>query len=157
MIFFKLIFITLLFNAFSVFANICDRTQQVQDAIIQAVEKASCSKVTDQNLSSLKNLDLRYKRITDLKSNDFSGLSSLKRIELGRNKLRTLPDTVFSGLSSLEMIDLSLNELTTLPETIFSNLSSLKQIDLFGNKLKTLPKVRKGVRISTKIHPFPRD
>ena len=67
----------LLFNAFSVFAGICERTQQVQDAIAQAVGKTSCSEITDQDLRSLTILDLSAEGITDLKSNDFSGLSSL--------------------------------------------------------------------------------
>ena len=98
---FRSIFVIFLFNAFFIFAGICDRTQQVQDAIVRAVGKASCSEVIDQDLRSLKELDLSYQGITDLKSNDFSGLSSLEWLYLSYNKLETLPATVFSDLSSL--------------------------------------------------------
>ena len=69
---FRSIFGIFLFNAFFTFAGICDRTQQVQDAIVRAVGKKSCSEVTDQDLRSLKSLDLSNEGIRrDLKSNDF--------------------------------------------------------------------------------------
>ena len=55
---FRSIFGIFIFNAFSVFAGICERTQQVQDAIVRAVGKTSCSEITDQDLRSLTILDL---------------------------------------------------------------------------------------------------
>ena len=50
MIIFKFMTVIFLFNAFSTFANICGRTEQVQDAIVQAVGKTRCSEITDEDL-----------------------------------------------------------------------------------------------------------
>ena len=66
-------------------SGICDRTQQVQDAILARLDNVSdCANVTDTDLSYLiLTLDLENSGITTLKSGDFDGLSRL------RNYLKT--------------------------------------------------------------------
>ena len=81
--------------------NVCDRTTQVRDAIVEAAERDSCSEVTDADLNAIRSLDLSGKAIAELEAGDFSGLSSLRYLYLQNNELTTLPSGVFSDLTNL--------------------------------------------------------
>ena len=122
-------------------SGICDRTQQVQDAILARLDNVSdCANVTDTDLSYLiLTLDLENSGITTLKSGDFDGLSRLNGINMRRNNLSALPDGVFDGLSRLQIINMNHNNLSALPDGVFDDLSRLFSIKLRRNNLSTLP------------------
>ena len=67
--------------------GICDRTQQVRDAILDKLNNIDCSAVTDSHLSSVTGgLGLNARGIETLQASDFQGLSSLERLYLESNK-----------------------------------------------------------------------
>ena len=98
-------------------SGICDRTQQVRDAIIAKLnegldtpEVTDCAAVTAEDLSGITGeLELSIEEIPALKSGDFEGLSNVDTLDLTDNALETLPDGVFEGLVSLEQVLLSGN------------------------------------------------
>ena len=128
--------------------NICDRTAQVETAILAELSHSDCSAVTSAELAVIgyaippysgRGIDLSGMGITSLQAGDFSGLSSLQTLGLDGNALASLPEGVFSGLSSLTWLHLSDNALTSLPEGVFSGLSSLEELHLWNNDLTSLP------------------
>ena len=62
--------------------------QKVRDEVTKAVGKTNYLEVTDQDLRSLKRLDLSYLGITELKENYFDGLSSLEELILDGNEVK---------------------------------------------------------------------
>ena len=121
--------------------GICDRTQQVRDAIMAKIEGVDdCADVTEAHLAEVRGtLDLREQDIVSLQSNDFGGLSSLISLFLDENDLTALPVGVFAGLSSLEQLWMKDNRLATLPDGAFAGLSSLTDLLLSDNQLTVLP------------------
>ena len=119
--------------------NICDRTSQVEAAILAAISPAACEAVPEADLALIISLDLVEAGITSLASGDFTGLAALRVLNLQDNALTTLPDGVFDNLAALERLDLNDNDLTTLPDGVFNNLAALEDLVLFGNDLTTLP------------------
>ncbi len=121
--------------------GICDRTEQVRDAILARLpEGLSCSDVTPEHLSSIDGqLRLIGQGIDSLDEGDFSGLTSLQILLLGNNQLTSLPPTVFSDLESLEDLRLIANDLETLHSDVFSGLTSLQILLLGNNQLTSLP------------------
>ena len=145
--------------------GICDRTQQVQDAIVTAVSGVTeCAAVTVANLAGIGYLGFTDKGITSLKAGDFTGLTALDtltvnknpsltglpsgvfadltailEISLRENGLQSLPEDVFSGLTTVVAINLRENDLTSLPAGLFSGLTSLSEIYLEVNDLTSLP------------------
>ena len=120
--------------------GLCDRTEQVRDAIVDAVSDVdACADVTASQLSGITLLRLRGENIRSLKSGDFAGLSELKSLKLSRNHLTTLPADIFSGLAKLESISLSSNELESLSAGAFAGLTELKYLYLSYNELASLP------------------
>ena len=115
--------------------GICDRTQQVRDAILAELPHVSdCANVTDTDLSYLQgSLDLDNSDITTLKSGDFEGLSRLIGIHLHRNNLSALPDGVFDDLGMLGVLYLDANHLSELPAGVFDELSNLVHLYLSFN------------------------
>ena len=121
--------------------GICDRTQQVQDAILAWLPSVSdCAKVTDTDLYYfLVTLDLENSGITTLKSGDFAGLSRLTSLSLRRNNLSELPDGVFDDLGELQALNVDINNLSKLPDDVFDDLTSLWHLNLGNNGLSELP------------------
>ena len=119
--------------------NICDRTPQVRDAIMQAVGANDCATVNSALLVGLRSLDLEQTQLTTLNSGDFDGLPSLRRLDLSRNQLATLPAGVFNGLTNLQGLYLSGNQLTDLPDGLFDDLIDLRDLHLSRNDFTTLP------------------
>ena len=100
-------------------SSICDRTAQVQDAIVAAIDGVSdCADVTTTQLASVTGTGV------------FSGLTKLKNLLLRDNALTSLPAGVFSGLEELGLLDLHNNDLTSLPDGVFSGLDGA---DSFSN------------------------
>ena len=116
--------------------DICDRTPQVRDVILQVLEADDCAAV---DLTGVDQLFLDEKQLTSLKTGDFDGLASLRTLWLNHNQLTTLPEGLFEGLGNLQWLELRHNQLTTLPEGVFEGLGNLQYLTLHNNQLTTLP------------------
>ena len=96
-----------------------ERTQQVQDAIVAAVDGVSAAAdVTDTHLAAITSLDLRAKGITALKAGDFEGLSALTNLNLYGNQLSSLPVGIFEGLTALTTLRLGNNTVDPMSITV---------------------------------------
>ena len=115
--------------------GVCDRTPQVQQAIVRAAGVEDCGDVTGAHLSAVTDLNLRGQRITTLSAGDFSGLVRLRTLGLSDNDLTSLPGGIFAGLVSLRRLLLYDNVLTTLPESSFAGLPTLRELELGRNNL----------------------
>ena len=131
----------LLLSAASQAQDICDRTPEVRDAILKALNRADCSTVASAGarLAGIKTLNLSGEGLTSLRAGDFEGLTRLQSLYLFGNRLTTLPDGVFDGLDRLQSLSLDGNQLTTLPAGVFDGLDRLYQLYLYGNRLTSLP------------------
>ena len=121
-------------------APICDRTQQVQNAILAEIPDVSdCADVNAQHLGDIRTLKIVNAGITALQSGDFRGLSDLFRLDLSKNSLSSLPEDVFDSVPNLGLLVLSNNELSALPDGVFQGMSNLFSLDLSKNSLSSLP------------------
>ena len=119
--------------------GICDRTQQVHEAIVGALSGVdNCAAVTVADLAGITTLDMSGADIASLKSGDFTGLTSVTFLNLASNRFTTLPAGVFSGLTALTRLWLFNNSLNKLPAGVLAGLSSLTDLRLQGND-RTLP------------------
>ena len=110
------------------------RTQQVQDAIVAAVDSVdSAEDITEDHLLTISTLHIKSKGITTLKTGDFAGLTSLTELSLEGNSLETLPADIFYNLSSLKHLFLASNNLTTLPSEVFNGSDKLQSIYMNNN------------------------
>ena len=132
-------------------AEVCERTPQVKDQLMQATGISTCEDVTLADLSRAKILDLRWSDINSLQKHDFSGLSSLEYLWLRGNHLTELPEEVFRGLHNLIDLSLQENSLNTLAEGVFRDLNSLKLLYLNRTSLNTLPE-----QVFTGLHALER-
>ena len=120
--------------------SICDRTQQVQDEILNRLSAVSdCAAVTVADLASVTLLVMESKSIMSLKAGDFDGLTAVTKILLSDNQLGALPGNLFSELTSLTELVLDTSGVTSLPADAFSGLSAVTRINLAGNHLGALP------------------
>ena len=120
--------------------NICDRTEQVRDAILAILRDVSdCAAVTDSDLNSVRYLYLYDEEIAALQAGDFQGLVNLAELDLGNNSLSELPDGVFEGLANLKGLWLDTRSLSELPDGVFDDLANLERLWLSGNSLSGLP------------------
>ena len=111
-------------------AEVCDRTPQVRDALVETILRA-CDDITTAHLADVRILVLDKSSITALQAHDLNGLVALEYLFLHGNSLTSLPENVFSGLSSLEELWLQDNSLSTLPAGIFEELNSLHLMYLY--------------------------
>ena len=119
--------------------GVCDRTEQVADALVAAAGVATCDEVTAALLARVQVLALRNLGITKLNPWDLEGLVALETLQLGPNAITTLPPDIFAGLFSLRLLELGPNELSVLPIKLFAGLASLRNLSLGDNKIKELP------------------
>ena len=129
--------------------GICDRTQQVQDAIIAKLnegldtpEVTGCAEVTAEDLRGITGaMELSIEEIPALKSGDFEGLSNLNSLLMIDSGLETLPEDIFDGLTALHSLFIIGNDdLGALPENIFDGLTGLTNLHVSGNAaLSELP------------------
>ena len=120
-------------------ANICDRTPEVRDAILEAVGASGCSAVDADAMASVSTLSLGSSGLASLKAGDFDGLTDLRTLYLNHNALTALPAGVFDDIGRLETLYLSDNALTTLQAGAFNGLGNLLTLHLQRNPLTTLP------------------
>ena len=116
---------------------VCDRTSQVRDAIVDAVDDITdCNDVTTEHLAAITELSISRASVTSLKSGDFSGLPSLETLSISYNSgLTSLPSDIFDGLSSLTSLSLNNNGLTSLPSGVFDDLTVLDSLSINNNSL----------------------
>ena len=127
-------------------AGICDRTEQVQDAILGWLNGVvdDCADVTDSHLAGItiglriSGNDPNNRPALSLKSGDFAGLVNIEVLAIYYHTMDALPEDIFDGLGSLESLDLSGNEIAALPEDVFDGLGSLKWLDLSDNEIAAL-------------------
>ena len=132
-------------------SGICNRTQRVEDRILQRLKyvhsfKGGCGDVNETHLAKVKFLGLRLNPSTErpftlrLRSDDFEGLVNLEELDLADTRLSSLPSGVFDGLASLETLNLNKNRLRSLPAGVFDGLTSLETLRLQQNpSLRSLP------------------
>ena len=120
-------------------ANVCERTYQVQSAIVAASGATTCAQVTLRHMQEITALDLRDQGITTLRDDDFDGLARLDSLDLSENLLASLPQDVFDELYLLKTLRLEGNLLETLPVDIFDELFLLEELTLAGNPNLVLP------------------
>ena len=119
---------------------LCDRTEQVQDAIVAAVDGVSnCADVTKDHLLGITQLLLADESIGALQVGDFSGLAQLETLDLSGNSLSALPVGVLADVFGLVDLDLSGNSLSALPAGVLADFFGLEVLDLGGNSLSALP------------------
>ena len=120
--------------------GVCDRTEQVRDAIVAAVSGVDdCADVTESHLSAIPSLNLSDEGIGSLQSGDFEGLTGLAQLVLEGNDLTALPSGLLDGLSALEKLNFKDNDLSALPSGVFDDLGSLSELYLGGNRLSAVP------------------
>ena len=119
--------------------GICDRSEQVKAAIVNAISEAdSCAQVTRESLAGILYLDISGSGISSLRVNDFSGLSNLIDLDLDNNALEELASGQFNELQRAEIIRLTSNAISSLPQGAFANLPNLRILKLANNRLRSI-------------------
>ena len=133
--------------------GICDRTQEVQDAILNETG-GTCSTVTPSQLAGVQYLYTDGYSSTTVVPGDFANLTGL--IELGiwdSSELTTVPANAYSeviGNSGLINVSLVRNAIADVHIDAFDGLSGIGTLDLRFNLIETLePGVFKGVSALT--------
>ena len=99
----------------------------------------TCSFVSNEQLATVRDLNLSNRELSVLNDGDFAGLTGLRMLDLGRNSLSTLPIDIFAELSGLEVLSLWNNKLAQLPVGVFNGLDNLKWLSLRENLLSSIP------------------
>ncbi len=130
--------------------NICDRTEQIRDAIVFLTGSASCKHVS---ISRMKFIYVMYlvgleqpgdfapglvSKIRSLQPGDFAGLDNLQDMALFFHQISRLSPNTFQGLDNLRALGLDYNQLETLMPGAFSGLSNLRILGLANNQLGML-------------------
>ena len=120
--------------------GVCNRTQEVQDAILTALPNVSnCAAVTDAHLASITGtLDLSSQEIDTLHHEDLNGLTAIQVVDLSGNDLDLIPPDLFGGAVSLEEMLVNNNELTRLPTNPRVTNDNLLRIDASNNAIGEL-------------------
>ena len=120
--------------------SVCDRTEQVRDAIVALSPVSDCADITNIYLAGISVLDFSWRSIVTLQEGDFAGLTRLNELILKDNSLTALPEDIFVGLTDLYALNLDGNNLMELSAGIFSSLPSLRVLNLKNNSLTALPR-----------------
>ena len=143
----------------------CDRTPEVQDAILESVTPYStCSTITDTQLAAITQLRITGYSSASIVPGDFAGLTmltllkisdspllttvpanafsevtaSLTNLQIDRNSISSVHEDAFHGLSALNLILLSNNRIESLHEDTFDGLSALNAILINFNRITSL-------------------
>ena len=122
--------------------DICSRTQEVQDAILD-MTGGTCSIVPGTQLNGITNLDFTgYSSASSasIVPGDFAGLGSLDFLSITyAPMLTTVPANAFSEVSgSLTVLVLNWASITSVHEDAFTGLTHLTALDLGDNRLSSL-------------------
>ena len=110
------------------------RTQQVQDAIVEEVSGVdNADDVTHAHLAAITNLILSSESITSLKAGDFSGLTALTILYLDDNSISDSDISTLADLTALEHLDLDDNSISDI--SVLADLTTLKHLYLSDNSI----------------------
>lgn len=118
-------------------ANVCQRTSQIVTAL-EKYYKSNCKEITDQQISTLKELDLIKKNITKISFSDFEGMTSLQWLRMGHNQIEELPENIFKGTPNLRFLGLSENKIVKIPTKTFEYISKVEKINLDSNQISEI-------------------
>ena len=144
-------------NAQQVVFNICDRTQEVQDAILgELTDSPTCSTVTETQLAGIKYFYTDGYSSASIVPGDFADLTGLMELGiLNSTELTTVQANAFSemtGYSELYWVSLGGNAITDVDVDAFDGLSGVTEIFLSNNSIETLePGVFDGVSSLTTL------
>ena len=122
--------------------GICDRTEEVADAVVAEVQnsraEATCADITEDELGSIEGPLSISPPV--LQSGDFAGLTSLTELEITGRELVLLRSDTFAGLGDLETLEIKSPSLTTIHSGAFDGLANAKTLQLQGNNIKAVPR-----------------
>ncbi len=143
--------------------NICDRTPEVQTAILVMVSGATCSTITSTQLAGItgalvivnysstsidpsefagltgvEELLFLHSAIETLHPGAFQDLTSLEKLSLDQNRIKTLEDGVFRGLTSLTELRMAQNRIQEINAGAFNTLTALETLSLYSNNITSL-------------------
>ena len=123
----------------SSFTSLCDRSSSnFQQAVLSLLSDDSCSSVSESDLNSITDLQVRA-FLSSLTLEDLDDFHSLERFHLNNTGLTTLPENLFEPLrNNLRLLNLSGNNLDSLPTNLFSSLSKVLDLDISDNRLTVL-------------------
>ena len=123
--------------------NICWRTPEVQDQIIQNLGIPSCQLINESELFRIRNLGLETPTV---KPGDFDHLPNLQGLRI--HKLRELPpEETFTGLPNLQELVIRINQdgwegkkpnSLTISEGTFTGLENLERLNIISPFMLTL-------------------
>ena len=114
---------------------ISDRAQQVQDAIVAAINGVeSASDVTAEHLAAITSLNFNDKGITSLQTGDFDGLTALTTLWLSYNSISDI--SPLDGLTALTTLDLDNNSISDISP--LDGLTALTWLDLGYNSISDI-------------------
>ena len=116
--------------------NVCDRTAQVRDEIVDESSASECTSVGD--LATIRALNMARQGISALQVGDFAGMPMLRTINVFGNRLEAIDANVFAGLTALRTLNLASNNIGTLNANQFTGLTALETIFLSNNNIGTL-------------------
>ena len=119
--------------------TVCERTDEVRDAILTASGVSACADLTVRDLREITSLDLHAAEVAALSAGDFDGLVRLDSLDLSDNLLTSLPAGVFDQLYVLKSLRLDGNQLAALPAGVFDQLFLLEELTLEDNLFAALP------------------
>ena len=131
--------------------GICDRTQEVRDAIVGNLNLV-CGDVSALHLAMFDS-DLTFPNatFTELKSFDFAGLTALEGLSLSSNSaLQSIGSGRFADLQKVSSLRINNTALKILEAGAFEGLGRISILQLFGNQLSSISeKVFAGVSQGT--------
>ena len=110
------------------------RTQQVRDAIVSAVDVDRLDDVTPVHLAAISNLYLSSTGITSLKTGDFAGLTNLQSLHMTSNSISDI--SALANLTSLTRLILHSNSISDISP--LENLTKLKNLNLMHNSISDI-------------------
>lgn len=152
-------------NAVAQTTGICDRTEEVADAVVAEVQnsrvEATCDDITEDELgavegplsiapsalqpgdfagmTSLTELEIVGRDLVLLRSGTFAGLDSLDTLEVKGPSITTIHSGAFDGLPNAKTLQLQGNNIKAVPRDIFRGFESLQTLRLYGNRISSLP------------------
>lgn len=109
----------------------------------QSIEFRSCNfpqlpQTFLQRFVGVKEIDLSFRRIQSVKSEDFRSNNNLVKLYLNHNHLTELPAHLFKYTPKMEEITFSYNKIEIVDPDAFADGERLRKIDLKSNMIKTL-------------------